>query len=120
MEVPRIRSTKDLELMYLLLRSCDVPHEIADKYKRAIREYTHREKDRRVIGDDGIDGYTVLIALPDSITGREEAEEHFYNNEYRECLPSMYDCTGQAFTLTHRVVERRGRWYCYHTVRFDV
>ena len=89
--------------------------------KRAIREYNNREIEKRwIIKDDGIDGFTALITFPEKITTYRQAREYFMDNYYCECRPSMYDCTGQAFTWTYKLVKRRGRWYCYHSVGFDV
>ena len=116
-----IRNKKDLELAYILIKDSKLAKMPAlAELKRDVRRYTHRENGRRVIQDDGIDGGTLLIKLPDDIETAEDAEMWFLENEYRECRPSAYDCTGQLFTSSFKLVERFGRWFCYHTVRFDV
>lgn len=122
-----IRSKSDLSLAYSLLRlymeqgtPVGNAHAI-EEAKKEIRKYTHKPSStRRIIHDDGIDGYTALIEFPNDLEDEESAEEYFLANEYCECLPSAYDCTGQAFTRWHKLVKRRNRWYCYHCVRFDV
>jgi len=90
--------------------------------KRAMRRYTHRETgyDRRIIKDDGMDGYLSLERLPDDIRDLEEANrffEQFMTYHYR---PSAYDCTGQAMTNWFKVFPRNGGFYAYHSVSFDV
>ena len=90
--------------------------------KRELRRYSHRDTDFdcKIIKDEGMDGYVSLERLPDDIEDLDEAQRFF--NEYIaiECCPSMYDCTGQAFTSWSKVFMRRGRYYAYHSVCFDV
>lgn len=90
--------------------------------KRAIRLYTHREVDydRRIIKDDGMDGYISLERLPDDIRDLEEANRFFERFMTHEYQPSMYDCTGQAITNWFKVFPRNGGFYAYHSVSFDV
>ena len=90
--------------------------------KRSIRLYTHREVDyeRRIIKDNGMDGYISLERLPADIRDLEEAQwffEWFMAYHYR---PSAYDCTGQAMTNWFKVFPRNGGFYAYHSVSFDV
>ena len=90
--------------------------------KQSIRIYFRnqsRKPERRVFDAD-YNGATYLIELPEEIKTEEIAEAWFEANEYRECVPSQYDCTGQAFTAWHKLVKRRGRWWCYHRICFDV
>jgi antibiotic biosynthesis monooxygenase (ABM) superfamily enzyme len=115
-----VRDKKELEFLYLLIREPMLPDEQAVYLKRIIRKYTHRESDRRIVHENGIDGFTVLIRFPEDIATRDEAERWFDSEERRTYRPSAYDCTGQAFTMSHTLANRRGRWYCYHTVGFDV
>ena len=83
--------------------------------------YNRNRLERHFISDDGIDGYTEKITFPSSVTSLADAEEGFEREEYCEARPSQYDCTGQKFTLTYRIVQKSdNRWYVYHTVRFDV
>ena len=122
-----IRDNADLAIAYSMIKLIkehpEAPkyNEVINGYKRDIRKYTHRPlPDRRIIHEDGIDGYTALIELPEEITDLESAEEWFEYNERRECAPSIYDCTGQAFTFWHKIIKRRGRFFCYHHICFDV
>ena len=90
--------------------------------KQSIRIYfknQSRKLEERVFDAD-YDGATFLIELPEEIKTEEIAEAWFEGNEYCECIPSQYDCTGQAFTAWHKLVKRNGRWWCYHRVCFDV
>ena len=90
--------------------------------KQGIRIYFKndaRKPERRVFDSDW-DAATFLIKLPAEIKTEEAAEGWFEINEYRECRPSQYDCTGQEFTAWHRLVKRNGRWWCYHRICMDV
>lgn len=89
--------------------------------KRQIREFTHRPADEsRIVHDDGFDGYVVLLPLPEFLETMEDAKEYFEEREVLTCRPSMYDCTGQAFTSWYKIFQRHGRFWAYHSVCFDV
>ena len=88
--------------------------------KREIRNYSHRIVTERLVKDDGIDGYVLLIELPVFLKSQTDAEEYFGNHYFLTALPSMYDCTGQAFTSGYKVFERSNNFYAYHSVSFDV
>lgn len=98
--------------------------------KRALREYSHippftykidgHEVYARCVKSYDIDGYVELIKFPDSVKDRESAEEFFDAYLYRECRPSMYDCTGDSFTNWRKIFVRRGEYWCYHSVSFDL
>lgn len=93
------------------------------KRKRKIREIYKRENEkpeRHIVHDNGIDGYIELLQLPEEITTRETAYEWFQYNEYMECVPSAFDCTGQRFTNWYKLIERNGRWWVYHSILVDV
>lgn len=93
------------------------------KRKRKIREIYKRENEkpeRHIVHENGIDGYIELLRLPEEITTRETADEWFQYNEYMECIPSAFDCTGQRFTSWYKLVERNGRWWAYHCISVDV
>lgn len=89
--------------------------------KRSIRIYFKNQsrKLKKRVFDADYDGATFLIELPEEIKTKEIAEAWFEANEYCECMPSQYDCTGQEFTAWHKLVKRNGRWWCYHRVCFD-
>lgn len=89
--------------------------------KRAIRLYTHREVDydRRIIKDDGMDGFISLERLPADIRDQEQAKEFFERFMTHHYRSSAYDCTGQAMTNWFKVFPRNGGFYAYHSVSFD-
>ena len=70
--------------------------------------------------DDGIDGYILLMELPDFLESKEEAEEYFEQRHVINATPSIYDCTGQAFTSGYKVFKRRNKFFAYHSVSYDV
>lgn len=90
--------------------------------KQGIRIYfkNQSQKPERRVFDADYNGAIFLIELPAEIKTEEAAEGWFEANEYCECRPSQYDCTGQAFTAWHKLAKRRGRWWCYHRIWFDV
>lgn len=100
----------------------DAAREHLDEMKRELRKRIHEvdESDRRIIKDYGIDGFIVRFALPSWVEDMETAEEWFDENERRECRPTMYDCTGDAFTSWHSIFKINGRYICYHSIGFDV
>lgn len=116
-----IRNKKDLELAYLFARDpkCnEINPEAVKELKRDIRKYTHKPiSDVVYVGGDW-DNYTILFPIP--ADNLEEAHEWFMRNEYRECMPSMYDCTGQTFTAWYKIFKRNGKYMAYHHVRMDV
>lgn len=115
-----IKNDHDLRLAYSIVRDFD--SSITVDYKRNIRDYHKRnaETDRHIVKDYGIDGYVVLIELPEWIESHHEAREYFKEHEYIEPYYTYYDCTGRPFTSWYKVFERRGRWMAYHSVGFDV
>lgn len=126
-----MKDVKNNYEMLLLLRDMWKRFQIKGKYndyedvkdfKQGIRIYFKnqaRELECRVFDAD-YDGATYLIELPEEIKTEEVAEGWFEANEYRECQPSQYDCTGQEFTAWHKLVKRNGRWWCYHRICLDV
>lgn len=102
----------------------------ADALKRELRKWAHRETavdvgmgfmvERHLVKDDGIDGYVELVSIPSVFDTAQVADEFFKDFLYMSCRPSMFDCTGQAFTSWYKLFERRGQFYAYHRVSFDV
>ena len=88
------------------------------RLKQDIRKYNNRVEEipRWLVKDDGMDGYVELIEMPET----EDPEGWFDDNARLTYMPSMYDCTGQAFTFSHKIFRRRGKLMCYHTVCFDL
>ena len=102
------------------MRSSGRSQKAAD-LKREMRAFFHRPvSERRIVQDDGIDGYTELLPLPEYIETMDEAVSYFEDYEYRHYYPSAYDCTGQAFTSWYKVFVRGGRFWAYHRVSVDV
>lgn len=122
-----VRNKDDLRVAYLLLGiyaeigKGDAP-KVAET-KRQIRAFNNRPDAASVIvRDNGIDGYIALQQLPaftDSYT-IEEAQKYFEEVEVIEPTYSLYDCTGIPFTSWFKVFRRRGHWFAYHSVGFDV
>lgn len=104
----------------------DVNETVKDKIikeKKEIRKIYKKENEkpeRHIVHDNGIDGYIELLQLPEEIVTRETADEWFQYNEYMECVPSAFDCTGQRFTSWYKLIERNGRWWAYHCISRDV
>lgn len=87
--------------------------------KRSIRAYQHEQAEERevtVVKDYGVDGFVIRFEMPDV----SDPEAWFDDNERLVCRPSMYDCTGQAFTIWHKICRLNGKLTCYHRVGFDV
>lgn len=98
--------------------------------KTALRAYANRETatnvglgfmvERRIVKEYGIDGYVELVSIPEVFDSESSAEEFFHDFLERECHPSQYDCTGQAFTSWYKLFKRNGRFHVYHSICFDV
>ena len=96
---------------------------LADE-KRELRKFLRDQDERgagnRIVRDYGIDGYVLLVELPEYLETYEEADEYFMENEYIRPYYTYYDCTGRPFTHWYKLFKRRGRWHAYHSVGFDV
>lgn len=125
----QVRNSNDLKIAYEILnvykeipvceKSEKLMKRIAEQ-KREIRRFHKKSTDRRIVKDYGIDGYVLLIELPEKLENVQEAEEYFEECETISAAPSMFDCTGQAFTSWFKVFRRRGRFFAYHSIGFDV
>lgn len=119
----KIKNYDDLRLAYILL---DLAKERRKDdriitLKREIRTFCNAPlSEKRVIKDDGIDGYIVLFPFADDIQTAEEAKEIFEAYYYIEKTYSYYDCTGKAFTSWYKIIEKNGRFWAYHAIGFDV
>lgn len=63
-----IKNKNDLRIAYEyleILKELRKPIDRMQDVKRAIREYIHKESTDRIVKDYGIDGYVVLMELPD-------------------------------------------------------
>ncbi len=119
-----IKNKDDLRTAYdylSMLKEFHRPAQKQDEVKRAIREYINIEKSfERIVKDYGIDGYILLMELPEFLESKEDAEEYFEERHVIHAIPSIYDCTGQAFTSWYKIFKRRNRFFAYHSVSFDV
>lgn len=119
----KVKNYQDLALAYEILNIAyeNGKNEKAVELKREMRAFTNKPvSDRRIVRDDGVDGYVVLLPLPECVETMDEAREYFEECEYIHYRPSAYDCTGQAFTSWYKVFSRNGRFWAYHCVSFDV
>lgn len=126
----QVRNDNDLKVAYEILNiykeliSEHGKNERAEKriaeQKREIRKFYKKSNDRRLVKDEGIDGYVLLIELPETLENMQDAKDYFEMRETICAVPSIFDCTGQAFTSWFKVFERRGRFMAYHAVGFDV
>lgn len=118
---------EDLSLWNNILELYNVDKSKVEKQikdiKQKIREYDRPKEDSfnyRIVKTYGIDGYIELVELPAYVDNMEYAKE--FTAEYIR-IPSFscaYDCTGRCFTNWTKVFERNGKFYCYHSVGFDV
>ena len=103
---------------------------VIPQLKQELRRYAHRDMAaqhvmgwpiyHRIIKEYGIDGYVELVTIPPEFTNMTDADDFFREFIYMDCRPSMYDCTGQPFTSWYKLFKRRGQFYAYHRVSFDV
>lgn len=122
----RIKNSQELRSAYKLLQiyrsfgAAGCPK--AAELKREIRSFHHLPHSSRIINDRGIDGYVELTLLPSCFDTWEEQDvgEWFERSCALRAIPSQFDCTGQAFTNWFKLVRRRGHWFAYHSVSFDV
>lgn len=125
----QVKNSSDLKIAYEILNvykgitECEKPEKLKERIaeqKREIRRFHKKTSDRRIVKDYGIDGYVLLIELPETLENLQDAEEYFEECETISAAPSMFDCTGQAFTSWFKVFRRRGRFFAYHSIGFDV
>lgn len=89
--------------------------------KKHIRDLSHRApREEVLVRDDGMDGYVIRFPLPEWVETEEQANDFFRDRYYRECVPSMYDCTGQLFTSWFTCKKWGNRWWAWHSVGVDL
>lgn len=122
MEIKNTRRLRTAyELLYILQESGRGDSDHAKNLKREIRRYTNAPlAEKRIVRDDGMDGFVSLEMLPDWIGSEEEAVEFFEDYLYIQPLYSAYDCTGRPFTSWYKVFRRGDRFWAYHCVGYDV
>ncbi len=127
----KVRNKKDLRIAYELLLMVDSLEEVESKKlqefkkntKKEIRNFYKKQEEeqkRKLVHDNGIDGYTVLYPLPDFLETLEEATQYFEEEEYIHPTYSIYDCTGKPFTSGYKIFYRHGAFNVYHKISFDV
>ena len=105
----------DMRLDYYILHILD--NEPGAKNSSALK----KKKSNRTVVHGDIDGYIELIDTEIPATASREAAEQVFKNRYVMNLPnSQYDCTGRPFTTWYKLFVRRGTWFAYHNVCYDV
>lgn len=125
-----VRNNSDLRVAYEVLNMLNRFGKIGKNYmieekiaqqKREIRAFQKKQQEGgRIVKDYGIDGFIELLELPEYIRSMAEGNEYFEECVAIQAEPSAYDCTGQAFTSWYKVFERKGKFFAYHSVSFDV
>ena len=126
----QVWKSRDLEIAYEILqiyeeyikkygRTANIEKRITEQ-KREVRGFHKIKSDRRIVKDNGIDGFVELVELPEYLKSTEDATEYFEEYEVRHAIPSMYDCTGQAFTSWFKVFKRHNKFFAYQSICFDV
>ncbi len=91
--------------------------------KHEIRSFMKRnelENEKVVVQDGGMDGYTVRYPVPGWCETIDDMIEWFEEEERLRYRPSMYDCTGQAFTCWYEFHKLQGKMWVWHSVAYDV
>ena len=127
-----INNDRDLRVAYeilsilndkAILNAATDPQKLADHIKhikRTVREYRDRPRSQAQIVENLGDYMVVVLPLPATLKGKDDADAYFLNNYYQEAYPSAYDCTGQIFTSWYKIFERRGQFWAYHATAMDV
>lgn len=124
----RINNKKDLRLAYDMLQMIKKlgggEHFNADyvkELKRDIREYLRFDNEEPdYVHYDDYGSFTIRVEVPDYCKTNEDIEEWFDLCQRRTAMPSQYDCTGQLFTISHKVATLHGQRYLYHYIGMDV
>ena len=120
-----IRNKKDLAMAYIICRDENLcakwPEEIAE-LKRNIRAYVHKDRSagHKVVAENGIDSYTVLVTIPETCESMDDADKWFHDYEYIHMKYEAYDCTGRPFTSWYKIFQRHGQYMAYHHICLDV
>ena len=88
------------------------------KAKREIRKIQRVEnKNRCTVKDYGVDGWIEKEVFTNTTAEKVTA---YAEDNWIECRPSMYDCTGQLFTSWFEVFEVEDKVILYTKYSFDV
>ena len=128
-----IRNRSDLKVAYEILMEMQVLKPLPGRegvvrkhileLKKDIRDYFKQQEkndDRHIICDDGINGYTELVRLPEALYTKGSAESYFEEKEVLRCPDLPGGCTGYPFTCWYRIICRQGGMWAYHRVSYDI
>lgn len=119
-EMFKITSYADLKVAYSILAVVRSKSQDAAELKREIRKFCHRPvSERRIIQDNGSDGYIELLPMLQYLETMDEAVNYFENYEYRRSRCHLYGCTDQVITVWYKVFIRDGRFWAHHYVGMD-
>lgn len=121
----QVRNAQDARIAFKIICVFDQegvrkPHVV--NMKRELRRFLRTPRTSQIVKDNGVDGYVELVQLPDKLDRyeKEVAVEWFEGNRVIRPTYSAYDCTGRPFTAWYKIFQRRGHWFAYHSVAFDV
>lgn len=124
----RINNRRDLRLAYEILN--DIRNfgggqhfntDYVKALKQDIREYLRFDNEEPDYCHQDDYGYiTIRVEVPDYCKSDEDIEEWFDLCQRRTYRPSPYDCTGQLFTISYKIVTLHGQRYLYHHIGMDV
>lgn len=121
-----ITSDTQLRIGFSLLKDAreghwpkDPDEKILISIKKAVRKYVHRETNVISVYS-GFDYVLTHEKIPHMFQTFEEAEEWFDEERRLPYYPSPYDCTGQMFTVQHKIFYSNKEFYLYHLARMDV
>jgi hypothetical protein len=116
-----INRDEDCRMWYYILRMVGTENPVAGEIKRALRAYNNRPSPTvRIIKEYDCDGYVSLEEFPAHIKSRDAARKYFQQNMRRICSNHQCDCTGEAFTVWHKIIVRGGKYMVYHRIAFDI
>ena len=128
-----IRNGGDLKMAYEILMEMQALQPLPGReeaaqghireLKKDIRDYfrqLEKDNERRIICDNGINGYIELVRLPESLYIKDSAESYFEEKEVLQCPDLPGGCTGHPFTRWYRIICRQGRMWAYHKAAYDV
>ena len=123
----RINDKESLRLAYEILdmvKKLDKENKNAEYIKQLksdIREYLRFDNEEPdYVHYDDYGSFTIRVEVPDYCKTDEDIEEWFDLCQRRTAMPSQYDCTGQLFTISYKVITLHGQRYLYHYIGMDV
>ena len=124
--IMKVNNTSDLRIAYSILNLIEAlpaskkPAKFfVDCLKRNVRDFTHSVPSY-LASYSGFDYVLCLEKVPKGIHSIEEAELWFEDERKLTYYPTPYDCSGQIYTVQHKIFERNGELLCYHLTHMDV